>query len=420
MVIVLQIGTFLLAILGMPLFAVLGGSALVGMIYIANLDPSVILVEMYRLSSAPGLIALPLFIFAGYILAESKAPIRLVNVTRAFFGWMPGGVAIVALVACAIFTSLTGASGVTIIALGGFLYPALMEEGYGEKFSLGLLTCGGSLGFLFPPALSVIIYGIISQVNVSDLFLAGLIPGTLLVGVLAIYSVLKGRKLPRGRKRPNLKFALKALRDVAWEVPIPFIILGGIYSGLFTASESAAIASFYIFFVEVFIKRDIKIGALPRIMVESMILVGGIILLLGNALGLTNFLVDQQIPMKALAYIKTFVHSKLAFLLILNGFLLVVGGLMEVFSAIVVIVPLIVPIATGFGINPIHLGIIFLANLEIGYLFPPFGINLFLSSFRFRQPLVKLYGAAIPFIAILIIGLLIITYVPELSLFLLR
>lgn len=411
---------FLLAILGMPLFAVIGGAALVGFIYISELDPSVIIVEMYRLASAPGLLALPLFIFAGYILAESKAPGRLVNITRAFFGWMPGGVAIVALVSCAIFTALTGASGITIIALGGFLFPALMEEGYGEKFSLGLLTCGGSLGFLFPPSLSIIIYGIVSQVKVDDLFIAGLLPGILLIIVLSIYGILTGAKLHRPKTRPTVARALKAMREIAWEAPIPFIILGGIYTGFFTASESAAVTAFYVFIVEVFINRDIKLGSLPKIMLESMLLVGGILLLLGSALGLTNFLVDKQVPMKALAYIQLYIHSKLTFLLLLNGFLLLVGGLMEIFSAIIVIVPLVVPIAKGFGVDPVHLGIVFLANLEIGYLTPPFGINIFISSFRFRQPLTKLFGAVIPFIGILLVGLMIITYVPELSLFLLR
>ncbi|MCX5868622.1 MAG: TRAP transporter large permease subunit [Proteobacteria bacterium] len=408
------------AVFGMPLFVVIGSAALVGFVFVSMLNPAVIFGEMYRLASAPGLITLPLFIFAGYILAESKAPIRLVNITRAFFGWMPGGVSIVALVACAIFTALTGASGVTIIALGAFLYPALREEGYDEKFTLGLLTCGGSLGFLFPPALSIIIYGVVSQVSVDQLFIAGIIPGIVLVLILSAYGVIKGLKFYRGRVRPNVKESLKALKDVAFEIPIPIIILGGIYSGLFTASESAAVTAFYVILVEVLIKRDIKVGALPKIMVGSMLLVGAIFLLIGTALGLTNFLIDMQIPMKALAFIQQFVHSKLTFLLILNLFLLMVGGLMEIFSAIIVIVPLIIPIAHGFGINPIHLGIIFIANLEIGYLTPPFGINLYISSFRFQQPIGKLFSAALPFVGILIIALMLITYIPQLSLLLIH
>ena len=420
MVTILFVLALLLAILGMPLFTVIGWAALVGFVFVSEIDPAVVLVEMYRLASAPALLALPLFIFAGYILAESKAPIRLVNITRALFGWMPGGVAIVALVSCAIFTALTGASGITIIALGGFLLPALSEEGYGEKFSLGLLTCGGSLGFLFPPSLSIIIYGIVSQVKVDDLFIAGLVPGIVLVSVLALYGIVTGSKLARVKVRPTFKQALKAMRDVSWEVPVPVIILGGIYSGLFTASESAAVTAVYVLIVEVFINRDIKLTALPKIMLESMFLFGAILLLLGSALGLTNFLVDKQIPMKALAYIQQFVHSKIAFLLILNGFLLIVGGLMEVFSAIIVIVPLIAPIAKEYGVSPVHLGIIFLANLEIGYLTPPFGINLYISSFRFRKPLTRLFVSVLPFIGILLIGLMIVTYIPGLSLFLLR
>ena len=408
------------AVFGMPLFVVIGSAALIGLVFVSGLDPAVLFGEMYRLASAPGMITLPLFIFAGYLLAESKAPIRLVNITRALFGWMPGGVSIVALVACAIFTALTGASGVTIIALGAFLYPALKEEGYDEKFILGLLTCGGSLGFLFPPALSIIIYGVVSQVSVEQLFIAGIIPGIVLVLILSIYGVLKGLKFHRTRVRPNFRESIKALKDVAWEIPIPIVILGGIYSGLFTASESAAVTAFYVVIVEILIKRDVKVAGLPKIMVGSMLLVGAIFLLVGTALALTNFFIDQQIPMKGLAFIQQFVHSKLTFLLILNLFLLMVGGLMEIFSAIIVIVPLITPIALGYGINPVHLGIVFIANLEIGYLMPPFGINLYISSFRFQQPITKLFSAALPFVGILLIALMLITYIPQLSLMLIK
>jgi tripartite ATP-independent transporter DctM subunit len=261
---------------------------------------------------------------------------------------------------------------------------------------------------------------VVSQVSVDQLFIAGIIPGIVLVLILSVYGVIKGLKFYRGRVRPNAKESLKALKDVAFEIPIPIIILGGIYSGLFTASESAAVTAFYVILVEVLIKRDIKVGALPKIMVGSMLLVGAIFLLIGTALGLTNFLIDMQIPMKALAFIQQFVHSKLTFLLILNLFLLMVGGLMEIFSAIIVIVPLIIPIAHGFGIDPIHLGIIFIANLEIGYLTPPFGINLYISSFRFQQPIGKLFSAALPFVGILIIALMLITYIPQLSLLLIK
>ncbi len=378
------------------------------------------IVEMYRLASAPTLIALPLFTFAGYLMAESKASTRLVNFSQAFIGWVPGGLAIVALVTCAMFTALTGASGVTIIAIGGLLFPALIKERYPERFSLGLLTSSGSLGLLFPPSLPLIIYGIVSRTSVNKLFIAGVVPGMLLVVMLSIYGMIRGFLAKVPRVRPSLGAVLQATKDAVWEIPIPFIILGGIYRGIFTASEAAAVVAFYILIIEVFVYRDIKLRNLPKIMIESMVLVGGILIIMGAALGLTNFLIDQQVPMKALAYMETFITSKITFLIVLNGFLIIVGCMMDIFSAIVVVVPLIVPVARAFGVDPIHLGIIFLTNLEIGYSTPPVGINLFISSFRFEKPVLKLYAAALPFLGILLVALFIITYFPDLSLFLVR
>jgi len=410
----------LLALFGLPLFGVLAIVSFLCLTFVADLNLSLLIAEMYRLASIPVLIAIPLFTFAGYILAESRAPVRLVNLSRAFLGRVPGGLSIVAILSCAVFTALTGASGVTIIAMGGLLLPALMDEGYREKFNLGLLTSSGSLGLLFPPSLPVILYAIISTEDVNQLFLAAAVPGILLVLILSAYGMGSAVRAKIPRRSPSWAERKQALRDAVWEMPLPLVILGGIYGGLFTASEAAAITAFYVLVVEVFIHRDIALSQLRKIMVESMVLVGGLMIILATALGFTNFLIDQQIPMRILDWIQTFVHSRITFLLLLNVFLLIVGCLMDIFSAIVVVVPLILPIATAFGVHPLHLGVIFLTNLEIGYNTPPVGINLFISSFRFKKPVIQLYAATLPFLLLYLAALALITYLPDLSLFLVR
>ena len=377
------------------------------------------IVELYRLANTPTLLAIPLFTFAGYILAESKTPLRLVALSKAFFGWIPGGLAIVTLVSCAVFTAFTGASGVTIIALGGLLYPILIKENYAEKFSLGLLTTSGSLGLLFPPSLPIILYGLVAKISIDKLFVAGFIPGILLMLALGFYSVRHGIKA----HVPKIPFAWKnvysALRGAIWELPLPFVIIGGIYGGWFTATEAAAITAFYVLIVEVFMYKDLALFSdVPRIMKESMVLVGAILIILGCALGLTNYLIDEEVPMKLFAFIREMIQSKFVFLILLNIFLLIVGMMMDIFSAIIVVVPLIIPIATAYNVDPVHLGIIFLTNLEIGYLTPPVGLNLFISSFRFEKPVTQVVQATLPYIGILLIALIFITYMPELSLWL--
>jgi tripartite ATP-independent transporter DctM subunit len=389
------------------------------MFAINGIDTQAVIIEMLRMASAPTLIAIPLFTFAGYLLAESKSPQRLVNLYRALFGWMPGGLAICAFVICAFFTSFNGASGVTIIAIGGLIYPLLIQQGYKERFSLGLLTTGGSLGLLFPPSLPLILYALMAQVNVDALFLAGIVPGLFLILLLSLYSVRAGFKFKVERQPFDPRLVWPAIKGAAWILPLPFLILGGIYGGFFAASEAAAVTVFYVLFVELFIYRDLKLTRdIPRIATESMILVGGVLVILGCALGFTNFLVDQQVPMKILEYMRQFISSKLVFLLALNVFLLIVGCLMDIFSAIIVVVPLIAPIAKEFGVNPIHLGIIFLTNLEIGYIHPPLGLNLFISNLRFKKSILQLSVAVLPFLAILLTALIVITYVPDLSLWL--
>lgn len=408
------------AICGAPLFLVFGALALF-LFGSQGIDSQAVIIEMYRMASAPTLIAIPLFTFAGYVLAESKSPQRIVTLCRALFGWMPGGLAIVSLVACAFFTAFNGASGVTIIALGGLLLPILLKERYHERFSMGLLTTSGSLGLLFPPSLPLILYALVAQVNVDALFLAGILPGIVLVVFLSLYSIRSGIRARVEREPFRLETICNALRESVWIIPLPIIILGGIYGGIFTASEAAAITVVYVLVIELVIYRDIGIRRdLPRIAANSMILVGGVLVILGCALGFTNFLVDEQVPMRIMALMRQFITSKIMFLALLNVFLLVVGCLMDIFSAIIVVVPLIVPVAREFGVNPIHLGIIFLTNLEIGYITPPVGMNLFISSFRFKRPLPELVRATLPFFGVLIAALLIITYVPDLSLWLVR
>jgi len=406
------------ALLGAPLFMIFGAIALYSF-HSADIDSSAIMIEFYRMASAPTLITIPLFTFAGYMMAESKTPKRLVDLAQALVGWLPGGLAIVTLMACAFFTAFTGASGVTIIALGGLLYPILVKEKYDDKFSLGLVTSCGSLGLLFPPSLPLILYGLIAKVSIDKLFLAGIVPGFLLIIALSIYSVYKGHQAEVRRVPFNWRNIIKAVKGASWEVPLPFIILIGIYGGFITASEAAAVTALYVFIIEVFIYRDIKLFSdIPRIIHESMVLVGGILIILGVALGMTNYIVDAQVPLKIFTWVSQYITSKIMFLVLLNIFLLIVGCLMDIFSAIIVVVPIITPIAYRYGVDPVHLGIIFLTNLELGYLTPPVGLNLFIASFRFKRPIFELYRIALPYLAILIVCLLIITYIPSLSLWL--
>ncbi|MCB0282870.1 MAG: TRAP transporter large permease [Calditrichaeota bacterium] len=412
----------LFALYGTPLFVIIAVIALVGF-YFAGIDSMAIIIELNRMAQQPVLLAIPLFTFAGYLLAESKTPQRLVNFSRALLGWMPGSLAIVTLVSCAIFTAFTGASGVTIVALGGLLYPALLKENYSQKFSLGMLTASGNLGLLFPPSLPIILYGLIAETSIDKLFVAGIFPGILMVALLALYSIFVVRKDVQVATTTsfNLVELGKATKEAAWEIPLPFIILGGIYLGFITAIEAAAVTAFYVLIIEVFVYKDISIRKdLVRVIKDSMVMVGGILVILSAALGLANYLIDAEIPMMILDAMQGFISSPFEFLLVLNIFLLVVGAMMDIFSAIMVVVPLIIPIANQFGIDPVHLGVIFLANLGIGYSTPPVGMNLFIASFRFEQPVLKLYRATIPFLVILLISLAIITYWPDLSLWLVK
>lgn len=418
MILAVVIPLVILIVLGLPLFIGILAAAMVGL-FVSQVEFTAIPIEIFRLANAPVLLAIPLFTFAGYLLSEGGTSKRLVRFSRSLFGWIPGGLGVVALASCAFFTAITGATGITIIALGGLLFPALISEGYKENFTLGLLTTSGSLGLHFPPSLPIILYGYISGASIEKLFVAGLVPGILMVGVPCLFSVYMGKKWRL--ERPSFSFVqfLSALREAAWELPIPLFILAGIYSGFATATEAAALTVAYVLLIKTLVFHEIRLrGDVPRIMRESMKMVGGIMIILGAALGFTNYLIDAFIPMKILQAMEHIIGTRIAFLLVLNLFLILVGCMMDIFSAILVVAPLIVPLASRFGIDPVHMGIIFLANLCIGYNTPPVGLNLFIASSRFERPIVQLYKATLPFLLLLLVTLMLITYWPSLSLFL--
>jgi tripartite ATP-independent transporter DctM subunit len=413
-----------LTVCGMPLFAVILAVALLGFGF-SGVDLSVVAIEIYRIADTPLLMALPLFTLAGYVMAESRTSQRLVRLTQVFLGWLPGGLAIVTLVACAIFTAFTGASGVTIVALGALLYPALTDSAYGKNFSLGLVTTSGSLGLLLPPSVPLVLYAIVAQqlnlgldIELEDLFRAGLLPGLLMVTLLAAWSLwaVRAKQIPRSSFAAREAF--NALREAFWEIPLPLFILVGVYGGFLAISEAAAVACIYVIVVEVFIYREIKLSQLPVIIQKAMVVSGGILLIIGVSLASTNYLIDAEIPMRLFTFIQSHVHNKFVFLVLLNILLLLLGAILDIFSAIVIMVPLILPVAVGYGIDPVHLGIIFLANMQIGYFTPPVGMNLFIASYRFKLAVADIYRATLPFMLVLLLALLIITYWPGLSLLL--
>ncbi len=412
----------LLAMAGAPLFVVILAAAMTGF-YTAEIPLTVITIEIYRLVDTPMLLALPLFTFAGYILAESQLSSRLVHVTRVFLGWMPGGLSVVAFVTCAFFTAFTGASGVTIVAVGALLFPSLVQAGYPERFSLGLVTTSGSLGLLLAPSLPLILYGVIVQqmdlpepFAIQELFIAGLLPALLMIVMLTAFSIWANRNEPVETGKFSLSEARTALWAMRWELPLPVFLLGGIYTGLLAVSEAAAVTAFYVLLVEVVILREVRFVLLPGIVRDSMIMVGGILLILGVSLAFTNYLIDEEVPQLLFEWIQTFISSRVTFLVLLNLVLLILGAILDIFSAIVIMVPLIVPLALRFGVDPVHLGIIFLANMQIGYFTPPIGMNLFIASYRFKRSITELYQATIPFMMVLLLALVVITYVPSVSL----
>jgi C4-dicarboxylate transporter, DctM subunit len=409
------------ALLGAPVFVAMGGVALI--LFFRDATPvSAVPAEVFRLMNSPTLPAIPLLTACGYLLAESQASARLVRFFRALFGWMPGGIPVMVTAVCALFTTFTGGSGVTIIALGGLVYPILRKDGYSEGFSLGLVTASGSLGLLFPPSLPVILYSVVASsrdmsVPADSLYLAGLLPGALLVVLAAAYGIHVGGRIRADRQPFSWKEAAVASWEAKWELILPFLIIGLFAGGFTSMVETAAAAFAYTVIVECLIQQDVNfIHGLPGVLLRSGSLTGAVLILLSIAMGLTSYLVDAQIPAVLIAWVTTHIHSHFMFLLVLNVLLLVFGSVLEIYSAIIILAPLIAPLGAAFGINPIHLGVIFLANLELGFLFPPVGLNLFLSSSRFGTPLPQLYHHVTPFLLILGAGVLLITYLPMMSL----
>lgn len=422
MIVLLMIAVVIALLLGMPLFAGILAIAMMGFLAV-EVDLMVVAVDMYRITQTPLIEAIPLFTFAGYLLSSSRSSNRLVRLTQAMLGWMPGGLAIVAFITCALFTAFTGASGVTIVALGALLYPALQQAGYSQKFSLGLVTSSGSLGLLFPPSLPLILFGVIAlqldldtQMTIEQLLVAGLIPGAIMIALLSVWSIWVQGHQPTTRQTFSFLELRRAIVASRWELPLPIILLGGIYSGYFALSEAAVVTVVYLLIVEVFLYKDISIKSLPSLITESMVMVGGILLILSCSLVLTSYFIEIDAPMALFDWISQTIDSPLTFLLALNLFLLLLGAFLDIFSAIVIMVPLLLPIAISYGIHPVHLGVIFLANMQIGYLTPPVGMNLFIASYRFGRPITEIYKATLGFVAVLLVSLLLITYVPALSL----
>ena len=399
---------------GAPIFIGLGGLAL--LFFWRDWTPiSAISAETYRIVVSPTLPTIPLFTLAGYMLAESKASERLVLLFRSLFGWIPGGTPVVLVLLCGFFTALTGGSGVTILALGGLLMPVLIKEGYSKKFSLGLITVAGSLGLLFPPSLPLIIYGVTAGISIKSVFLAGIVPGLIRVGMIGSWAVWQGKVQSVSKHSFNLTKIISAVKNAKWEAMIPFFVLFGIFGGYTTLVETASLISVYIFIIEFVIYKDLKFNDLRKIILDCSTLIGGVLIILGVAMGLTSYLVDAQIPLHLLEWVKSTISSKFVFLLMLNIFLLAVGCLMDIFSAIIIVVPLITPLGAYFGIDPIHLAIIFIANLELGFLTPPVGMNLFLSSYRFEEPMSNIYKSTLPFFVVMLLSVIAITYIPILS-----
>jgi tripartite ATP-independent transporter DctM subunit len=407
------------ALAGMPRCAGMGGIALY-FFWAAGASLAVGPVEIYRLAEAPALVTLPLFTFMGALLAKGQAPARLVEAARRCLCSVPGGLAIATVVLCAFFTTFTGASGVTILALGLLLHQLLTANGYSDRLSVGLITSSGSIGLMFQPALPLILYGVVAKVEIDLMFNAGILPGVLLIAAVSATALLLARGAAGHQVACSWRERGRALRCGAWELCLPVVILGAMRSGIASVSEGAALGALYVLVVALVVKKDVTVAQARAACVESGTMIGAVLVILGVALALTYLLVDYEVPQMIVGWAKAHIHTRWAFLLALNGLLLVVGCLLDIFSALLIFVPLVLPVALHFGVDPVHLGIVFLANLEIGYLTPPVGMNLFLSAFRFQRQLPAIWKTVWPFLVALIVALALITYIPGLSLWLVR
>lgn len=409
------VALLLALLLGSPVFAAMGGLALL-LFFAAGTPVASVPVEAYRLVASSTLPAIPLLTAAGFVLAEGGASRRLLRLARALLGWAPGGLAVMVVAVLAGFTAFTGGSGVTILALGGLVLPMLKEEGYGEDFGLGLVASAGSLGLLFPPSLPVILYAVVAGASVEHLFIAGLVPGLVMVVLVAVMGMVVGARRRAPRQALDLKEAGRAFLLAKWELAIPALVLASVFTGLATLVEAAALALVLAVVSQVAVFKDLALRReLPAVLARGAALVGAVILLLGMAMGLTSYLVDAEVPAAVLAWTRAHIQSPVVFLLALNAVLLVLGSVLEIYSAVIILAPLLAPMAAAYGIDPLHLGIVFLANLELGFLFPPMGLNLILASTRFDQPLPRLWRATLPFLALRAGGVLLVTYLPALT-----
>lgn len=404
------------AMLGMPVFAAIGGAAL--LLFWGDGTPlTAVPGDTYRLTVSPLLPAIPLFALCGYVLAEGGASARLARLFMALVGWLPGGLAFATTGVLAFFTPLTGASGVTILSMGGLFHPVLRASRYGDRTALGLVTVSGSIGLLFFPSLPVFLYGYYANQPFDRLFVGALLPGSLLVLAVAGYGAIRGWSSGAARSRFSAMEMTRALGRAKWELGLPVVVLGSLMTGLATPVESAALSVLYVVLVECVILREISVlQGLPQAAIKCATLIGGFLIILSVALGFTKFLIIAEVPDLAVGWVQSHVTSPVMFLLALNVFLIAVGALMDIYSATVVVVPIVAPVAAAYGIDPIHLGIVFLANMELGYLMPPMGENLFLASYRFDRPLTEIYRATLPYVVILLLVVLLITYLPWLTL----
>ncbi|MDR0689249.1 MAG: TRAP transporter large permease subunit [Spirochaetaceae bacterium] len=410
----------LAALAGTPLFVIMGGLVLI-LLEAAGSQVDTVATDIYSALTNDNIIAIPLFTLVGFFLSESKAGIRLVETFRSLFSWLPGGMIIATVIICAFFTSFTGASGVTILALGGILFSILSEHvKYPEKFSIGLLASVGSIGLLFPPSLPLILVGAMAQINVFHMFLGGLIPGIVLVVVVTGFGIFASIKVKIPVEPFNLKRALQSLKGSALEIILPFFLVASYFTGFLSLVEIGGVAVIYIFITEVLIHRDITLSQVPGVFLKSVPIIGGVLAILALSQSLSFYIVDTNMPMILADWMLETIGSKFIFLLLLNLSLLVVGCLMDIFSAILIVLPLITPLGMAYGIDPVHLGIIFITNLEVGFLTPPVGLNLFLASYRFKKPFVDICRYVFPFLLIQLAVVLLVTYVPAFSTFLTR
>ncbi|HEY6559429.1 MAG TPA: TRAP transporter large permease [Polyangiaceae bacterium] len=419
MVIILIVLIFALA--GAPIFTVMAGAT--GLAWLTHENPDMRFVRFLapdvldeRFAGSPILITVPLFTFVGYVMAESKAPERIVRAADAFFGWLPGGLPIVCIIASAFFSTLTGGSAVTIVAVGGLLYPALVRSGYPQDYSLGVIMTGGSLGLLLPPSVPILIYSLVAGIDFQQAFKAGIVPGLFMISLLALHAMYVGVKYKVPRSRPRFVEMVGALWSVKWELFLPVVVLGSLAIGLANIDESAALAAAYVLAIEIYVHKDIKFKDMPRLASNSMALAGALLLIMAMAMGLTNYLISEQVPDKMFKAVTSMgITERWHFLVARNFFMYVIGAVMEGFSAILVAVPLLLPFGAEFTLSPFHLAVMFLLDLEIAFLSPPFGQNLFVASFRFKKPLTSLYRVALPFLGIMFAGLTVIMFVPRLS-----